>query len=91
MSIKVQIPRVLQPLGPGELEFEIAGDTALEILAEMKRNYPDLYRCICDETDSLRKHINLFVNNGLLRDRASLEARIQEGDILSIFQAVSGG
>ena len=62
-----------------------------EALAELRRNFPALYQCICDETDTVRQHINLFVNNDILHDRDGLDTQLHSTDVLSVFQAVSGG
>ena len=45
---------------------------------------------ICDETGALRPHLHLFINNDLLADRG-FETRIEPNDVVSVFQAVSGG
>ena len=58
---------------------------------EVHENYPSLYTCICDETGTLRQHINLFVNNELLMEREAFNAQLESGDVVSVFQAVSGG
>jgi molybdopterin converting factor small subunit len=91
MKIKVQIPRVLEKYCDGNLEIGIKGDTVAELLAQLQHHYPALYVCVCDETGRLRQHINLFVNNDLLVERQDLATRLAPGDVVSIFQAVSGG
>ena len=91
METSVQIPRVLQPLCSRKSELRVRGATVRQALDELKREFPDLYRCICDETDTVRKHINLFLNNDILTDRKILGTRLKTGDVLSVFQAVSGG
>ncbi len=91
MAICFLIPRVLQPHSRGQSELRLGGATVREVLDELKREYPALQRCICDETGAVRLHINLFVNNDFLRDRNGLDTRLQPGDVVSVFQAVSGG
>ncbi len=87
----IQVPRVLRPHCDLQAELLVPGTTVRRVLDELKTDFPDLYRCLCDETDTIRRHINLFVNNEIVRDRASLNQRLKSNDALSIFQAVSGG
>ena len=91
MKTKVQIPRILQQYCGGKAEFLVVGSTVDELLDEVQRKHPSLYVCICDETGRLRQHINLFVNNDLLLDRNKFKTRLEAGDVISVFQAVSGG
>ena len=91
MKTVIQVPRILQPYCGGNPEFMVKGSTIGEVLEEIQQEFPSLHVCICDETGALRQHINLFINNDLLRDQNKLDARLRTGDIVSIFQAVSGG
>ncbi|MEZ6062028.1 MAG: MoaD/ThiS family protein [Planctomycetaceae bacterium] len=91
MVTAFRIPRVLQRYADGEAELSLAGETVRQVLVAVKRQHPDLYGCICDETGSVRRHVNLFVNDSFLHDRDGLETRLEPGDVVSVFQAVSGG
>ena len=91
MKTKFQIPRILQRYCDGNLEFMVEAETVRELLDDVQRNHPSLYVCICDETGKLRQHINLFVNSDLLVERRKFDTRLVAGDVVSVFQAVSGG
>lgn len=91
MSTTFRIPRLLQTCCQGQPEIRLQGSTVHELLDHLKQLHPSLYQCICDETGAVRPHINLFVNNDFLRDRHGLETRLGPGDVVSVFQAVSGG
>lgn len=91
MATVLQIPRILQQYSQGRSELPLEGDTVQALLAALASDYPALYCCICDETGAVRRHINLFVNNTLARSRQALDTRLQPGDVVSVFQAVSGG
>ena len=91
MKTKFRIPRVLQKYCEGDLELLIDAETVGELLDDVRQNYPSLYGCICDETGSLRQHINLFVNSSLVVERKNFDKRLESGDVVSVFQAVSGG
>jgi molybdopterin converting factor small subunit len=91
MMTTFQIPRILRRYCDGLDQFPLEGDTITEILHELRGQYPNLYSCICNEQGVLRPHINLFINNDYIRDRDNLASRLEPGDVVSVFQAVSGG
>lgn len=91
MNARFRIPRVLQSLCQGRGELELQGSTVRCLINELHRSHPSLYRCICDESGSVRRHINLFVNDDFIQDRNGLDTQLSEGDVVSVFQAVSGG
>lgn len=87
----VRIPRVLQSRCSGKSEFIVGGTTVRDALNEVRQKFPHLYRCVCDETDTIRQHIHLFLNDDVLHHPEDLETQLEINDVLSIFQAVSGG
>ena len=91
MSVTIEIPRFLQQYSGGSACIAVHSTTVRAALDEVKNEFPSLYQCICDETNGLRRHINIFVNNDVLRERIKLERKVKSGDVISIFQAVSGG
>ncbi|MFO0915021.1 MAG: MoaD/ThiS family protein [Pirellulales bacterium] len=91
MNIAFRIPRVLRTECAGQLELRLSGSTVREVLDEVRREHPGLYRSICNETGSVRQHIHLFVNDDLVRDRVGDQTTLKPGDVVSVFQAVSGG
>ena len=52
---------------------------------------PPLYRNVCDETGTVRRHVNVFVNSDNVRDRDGLDTALAPGDVVTILPAVSGG
>jgi sulfur-carrier protein len=91
MITKFQIPRVLQQYTKGKMEFEIQGQTVADVLNVVREENPQVYISICDETGRLRQHINLFINETLLHERTDFKTKLKDGDVLSVFQSVSGG
>lgn len=91
ISATVLILRVLTQYTGGCAEFFVRADTVGEALAALKCDYPALYQCVCDETSTVRRHINLFVNSDLVQHQRVADTRLHRGDRISVFQAVSGG
>ncbi|MBX3420828.1 MAG: MoaD/ThiS family protein [Pirellulaceae bacterium] len=90
MPTQLLVPRVLQPHINYQVGVELSGETVAELLVELQASHPALYQCICQETGQLRKHIHLFINNDLVSP-AHMTQVLEPGDVVSVFQAVSGG
>ena len=91
MNTVFQIPRILQQYGDGRMEFRLNGATVRAVLEELERDHPAVHLCICNETGALRRHIHLFVNDKIICGAKDLDTPLESGDIVSVFQAVSGG
>jgi len=90
MKTRLLIPAVLRKYSNEKLEISFDGDTVGEFLGQLKQVNPAVYGCICDETGRMRKHINLFLDNEILR-RDDFDRKLKPGVVVSVFQAVSGG
>jgi len=91
MTVTVQIPSVLRSYCGGAAEFSLPANSVRDALEQIERNHPSLYVNVCDETGSLRRHVNVFVNSSIVHHDTGLDTALVAGDVLSIFQAVSGG
>ena len=89
--ISVRIPSPLRAAIGGASELQLAATSVREALQELDRTHPSLHRSVCDETGTVRRHVNLFVNRSHVRDREGLETALVPGDVLTILPAVSGG
>lgn len=92
MTVTVHIPAMLRAYRRDDTpNLQLTAATVRSALRELEEHHPSLYHSVCDETGAVRRHINLFVNNTLLRDRDGLDIALQPGDDLAIMPAVSGG
>lgn len=91
MSTRFRIPRVLARCCDDHDELQLDGETVGELLRQLQRQYPALHRCLCNETGAVRQHIHLFLNDDFVCKPHGLETRLNAGDVVSVFQAVSGG
>ena len=69
----------------------ISAQTVRAALEDLERNQPALYRNVCDETGTVRRHLNVFVNADNVRDLDGVETMLKPGDVLTVLPAVSGG
>ena len=91
MNITVYIPTMLRDYCAGASELALSGGSLRVVLEELERRHPALHRSICDETGTVRRHVNLFVNTHNMRDRNGLDTPLAPGDEVTILPAVSGG
>ena len=67
------------------------GQTVAEVIRSLEQQHPGLAAYIVDERGSLRKHVNIFVNDELVTDRERLSDAVGQKTRVFIFQALSGG
>lgn len=88
---KVKFTAALKRFFPTLDEIEVEGDSVQGILEGVNEKYPGINNYILDEDGSLRKHVNIFLENDMINDREKLSDQVQPSDQILIFQALSGG
>ena len=91
MTITVLVPSMLRDCCAGASELAFSATSLRAVLEELERRHPALHRSVCDETGTVRRHINVFVNTNNIRDRNGLDTPLASGDVVTILPAVSGG
>lgn len=89
--VTIYVPSVLRARCDGAAELSLSAASVRAVVLELERRHPELYKCICDETGSVRRHVNLFVNKDNVRDGQGLDTELAPGDVVTIMPAVSGG
>ena len=87
----IHLPAALRDLCQGAKELSLSASSVRAAFEELERNYPSLYRSVCDETGQVRRHINVFINSSHIRDREGLDTPLDTRDVVTILPAVSGG
>jgi len=90
-TVTILVPSMLRACCGGASELPLSAPSVRAVLEDLEKNYPTLYRNICDETGKVRRHVNLFVNTSHVRDRDGLDTALVHGDVIAIIPAVSGG
>lgn len=70
---------------------EAPGKTVREVLDHVFAANPAARSYVLDDQGALRKHIVVFVNKELVKDREKLGDPVAEGVELHVMQALSGG
>ena len=72
-TIIVHVPMSLRAHCAGASELALSATSLRAVLEELERRHPTLHRSICDETGTVRRHVNLFVNTNHMRDRLYMQ------------------
>src|SRR5437867_1453039 len=91
MTIKIHVPAALRNCCEGASELFLSAPSVRAALEQIERSHAALHRSVCDETGTVRRHVNLFVNTSNIRDREGLDTVVMPGDVITILPAVSGG
>lgn len=81
-NIKIHVPRELRGYCEGASELMLSAGSVRAALEELEQRHPTVYRCVCDETGAVRRHLNVFVNDDHIRDRDGLDTALARGRYL---------
>ena len=70
---------------------KVAGETVRAALSAVFDENPRLRGYILDEQGRLRKHVVVFVDGEMIRDRQGLSDPLEPASELFVMQALSGG
>jgi molybdopterin synthase sulfur carrier subunit len=90
-TITIHVTGALRPYCAGAAELSISAHTVRAALDVLEQSQSALYRNICDETGTLRRHLNVFINSDNMRDLDGIDTTLRTGDVVTILPAVSGG
>ena len=87
----IRIPTPLRKLTNNEEVVTSAGATVGAILDDLNKTYPGLGERICDEQGTIRRFVNIFLNDEDVRFLQEKETPVKESDEISIVPAIAGG
>ena len=87
----IRIPTPLRKLTNNEEVVTSTGATLGAVLDELNKTYPGLGERILDEQGSIRRFVNIFVNDEDVRFLQEKETPVTENDEISIVPAIAGG
>jgi hypothetical protein len=72
-------------------ETEAPGAILREVLDAVLAHNPAARSYVLDDQGALRRHITIFLDGGLIRDRVRLSDPVAANSTIYVFQALSGG
>ena len=90
---KVEITKHLFTFFPqlASREIVVEASTVAEVVRAIEAMAPGFSFYVCDERGSLRPHVNIFIEDERIVDRARLSDRVAPDSRVFILQALSGG
>jgi len=88
---KIRFTSNLKRFYPKLKEVSSSAESIKEALNDIERSYPGISDYIIDDSGQLRKHVNIFIGDELVKDRVNLNDSVCEDDVVYIMQALSGG
>jgi hypothetical protein len=72
-------------------ETDASGATVREVLAAVFAGNPRARSYVLDDQGALRRHMSIFVDGELIRDRERLSDPVKPNSAIYVSQALSGG
>lgn len=91
MSVRVHIPTPLRALTQGKGSLVLEATTVRELLEQMDRLHAGMKSRLCEDDGSVRRFVNLYLNEEDVRFLQGLETPLKDGDEVSIVPAMAGG
>ncbi len=90
MAIEVRIPTILRTYTDGAKQVEGSGSTLGELFTDLEKRHGGLQDSLV-ENGSLRRFVNVYLNDEDVRFLAGLETPVKDGDTVTVLPAVAGG
>ncbi len=91
MSIDVRVPTILRSYTGGAKAVSGSGDTLADLLSDLDGKHPGLRARLITPEGGLHRFVNIYVNDEDVRFLGSLDAKLSDGDTVTILPAVAGG
>lgn len=72
-------------------DVEVPGTTVRDVLEAVFADNPRARGYVLDDQGALRRHMTVFVDGVMVRDRAGLSDPVGAHGTVTVFQALSGG
>jgi len=72
-------------------QAQAAGRTVREVLDNVFAENPQARAYVLDDQSALRKHMTIFLDGRMIRDRKRLADPVSETSTIHVLQALSGG
>jgi MoaD family protein len=90
MAVEVRIPTILRSYTDGEKAVEGKGDNLDELFSDLDARYPGLRERLVED-GSLRRFVNVYLNDEDVRFLGGLFTPVGDGDVVTVLPAVAGG
>jgi molybdopterin synthase sulfur carrier subunit len=87
----IKIPPVLRASTGGEREVSADGDNVGAVLNALAESHPETRGQLFSDDGGLNRYVNVYLNDEDVRFLGALDAKLSDGDSITILPAVAGG
>ena len=91
MAIEVRVPTILRSYTGGAKVVEGSGDTLSGLIDDLDAKHNGLKGRLITPEGGLHRFVNIYVNDEDVRFLGALDAKVSDGDSVTILPAVAGG
>jgi sulfur-carrier protein len=91
MVVKVRIPTPLRKHTGDKAEVAAEGATIKEVFEHLDRQFPGFRQALYDQDGTLKRFINVYLNDEDIRYIGGESAPVTAGNVVSIVPAIAGG
>jgi MoaD family protein len=91
MAIEVRIPTILRSYTGGAKAVQGSGETIADLLTDLDSRHSGLRARLITDEGALHRFVNVYINDEDVRFLGALDAKLNDGDTVTILPAVAGG
>ena len=91
MAIEVRIPTILRSYTGNAKAVQGSGDTIADLLTDLDARFPGFRGRLVTPEGGLHRFVNVYINDEDVRFLGALDAKLNDGDTVTILPAVAGG
>lgn len=87
--VVLRLPSTLSTYSGGKSQILLQATTLQELLAELARQHPAVWECLCTTRGQVRGHVKIFVNNALVTSEDDLNITLNPGQEVIVLPAIT--
>ena len=91
MPVQIRIPTPLRKLTHDEEVVETGAENIGAAIADLETRYPGIRERLLDDDGEVRRFVNIYVNEEVIRFLDNQATALKDGDEVSIIPAIAGG
>lgn len=91
MPITIRTQEPLRKFLDNEAVVEISAGSIADVIGKLKARYPNFAARLLDERGSIRRFVNVYVNEEDIRFLQNQETLLKDGDEITIIPSTAGG
>jgi sulfur-carrier protein len=91
MAIEVRVPTILRQYTGGQKIVSATGDNLAALLTDLDASHPGFRERLITPEGALHRFVNVYINDEDVRFLGALDAKLNDGDSVTILPAVAGG